>query len=262
MNGYVKYPIGIQNFEKIRKGGYVYVDKTALVRRLIDAGELYYFLSRPHRFGKSLLLSTLAAYFEGKKELFEGLAIAETTREWPEEHPVLYLDLGGMTYRKPDDLTEQLDWHLRRWETRYGIAVPDRKVELRFASVILKAYEEKRRQVVILIDEYDKPLLEAINDEPLREGYRATLRGFYSNLKSRDGYIKFAMLTGVTKFSKTSIFSDLNNLNDISMNRKFATICGITEIELEHYLASPLKNWLRKTMYLQMTSKYFSRGSI
>ncbi len=240
----MKYPVGIQDFEKIRKGGYVYVDKTALIAQLIHSG-CYYFFSRPRRFGKSLLLSTIAAWFQGKKELFEGLAIAELD-ECPEECPLLRLDWGGKEYNCYEDLIERLNWNLKRWEAQYGITEPDRSVELRFASIIERACEQTGRQVVILIDEYDKPLLEAINNEPLREEYRSTLRGVYGNLKTCDACIRFAMLTGVTKFSKLSIFSDLNNLDDISMDDAFASLCGMTDGELETYFAPGFRELAQK----------------
>ena len=234
-----QYPVGIQDFEKIRKEGYVYVDKTALLWRLVSSG-CYYFLSRPRRFGKSLLLSTIAAYYQGKKELFQGLALANQVREWPEAHPVLYLDLSNKEYSEYADLTERLERHLKRWEARYGITDLARSVELRFEEVILQAHESTKRQVVILIDEYDKPLLDAAGDEALRERYRKTLHAVYSNLKACDRCIKFAMLTGVTKFSKVSIFSGLNNLKDISMYAEYATLCGITGQELDTYSVSVL----------------------
>ena len=239
-----KYPVGIQDFEKIRRNGYVYVDKTALMWRLINTG-CYYFLSRPRRFGKSLLLSTFAAYFGGEADLFQGLAIEEKTAEWP-KHPVLHLDLSGKTYEKPDDLEERLDWNLKRWETRYGISEPDRSVELRFATVIEQARARTGLQAVILIDEYDKPLLESMGNKALHEKFRSTLRAVYGNLKSCDKYIRFALLTGVTRFSKLSVFSDLNNLNDISMQREYAAICGITEAELDTYFASSIAELARQ----------------
>jgi hypothetical protein len=235
----MKYPVGIQDFEKIRREGYVYVDKTGQIAQLINSG-CYYFLSRPRRFGKSLLLSTIAAWFEGKKELFKGLDIAERT-ECPEAHPVLHLDLGGKPYGKPEDLAERLHLHLVEWERLYGSDSAEVAVEDRFYGIIRRACEQTGRQVVILIDEYDKPLLETVNNEALQDLYRATLRAFYFNLKSRDGYIKFAMLTGVTKFSKLSIFSDLNNLKDISMYAEYATLCGITGRELETYFAQSIE---------------------
>lgn len=245
MQDAAKYPVGIQDFEKIRKEGYVYVDKTALIGRLVDTG-CYYFLSRPRRFGKSLLLSTIAAYFSGRKDLFEGLALAEQVREWPEEHPVLYLDLGNKEYGEYEDLIERLDWNFKQWEQRYDITASDRSVELRFATLIHQAVERKQRQVVILIDEYDKPLLESVENEQIQKKYRSTLRAVYANLKTCDACIKFAMLTGVTKFSKVSIFSDLNNLDDISMNRRFAAICGITEEELEQDLSDGIAELARE----------------
>ena len=232
----MKYPVGIQDFGEVIRGGYVYVDKTALIWQLIDRGK-YYFLSRPRRFGKSLLLSTIAAWFQDKKELFENLAITDLAGGCPEEHPVLRLDWGGKEYNCYEDLIERLNWNFKRWEMQYGITEPERSVDLRFASIIERACEQTGRQVVILIDEYDKPLLEAIGNEPLREMYCSTLRGVYGNLKTCDAGIRFAMLTGVTKFSKLSIFSDLNNLDDISMNADYATLCGITEQELETYFA-------------------------
>ena len=235
----MKYPVGIQDFEKIRREGYVYVDKTEQIAQLINSG-CYYFLSRPRRFGKSLLLSTIAAWFEGKKELFQGLAIAEQA-EFPEAHPVLRLDLGGQTYSRPEELTEVLDNYLSIWEKLYGTNPTEHSPARRFWGIIQRACEQTGRQVVILIDEYDKPLLEAVGNEPLREKYRATLRGVYGNLKTCDDCIRFAMLTGVTKFSKLSIFSDLNNLNDISMIPQYATLCGITGRELEMYFAQSIE---------------------
>ena len=239
----MKYPVGIQDFEKIRKGGYVYVDKTTQIARLIDSG-CYYFLSRPRRFGKSLLLSTIAAWFLGKKELFEGLVITDMA-ECPEGHPVLRLDLGGQTYSRPEELLEVLNNYLSAWEKLYGTDPTEHSPARRFWGIIHRACEQTGRQVVILIDEYDKPLLEAIENEPLREEYRSILRGVYGNLKTCDECIKFALLTGVTKFSKLSIFSDLNNLKDISMYADYATLCGITEQELETYFAPGIEELAR-----------------
>ena len=234
-----KYPVGIQDFGEIIKGGYVYVDKTALMRQLVSKGK-YYFLSRPRRFGKSLLLSTLAAYFEGKRKLFKGLAIAEETKKWP-KHPVLYLDLSNEKYTESAVLEAVLNSKLKNWEEQYGSRADEVTLSLRFSGVIRRAFEQTKKQVVILIDEYDKPLLQSLDDEPLREDYRATLQAVYGNLKTCDKYIRFAMLTGVTRFSKLSVFSGLNNLDDISMNRRFATICGITERELEKYFGNGIE---------------------
>ena len=224
------YPIGIQTFEKIRQGGYCYVDKTALVYQLAQSGQ-YIFLSRPRRFGKSLLLSTLEAYFQGKKELFEGLAMEQLEKEWT-EYPVLRLDLNARRYEDASSLVAILNQHLEQWEALYGDEKKDRAPEERFAYLIEKIARTTGRNVVVLVDEYDKPLLQAIGNESLQTEYKNLLKAFYGVLKSQDAYIRFALLTGVTKFSKVSIFSDLNNLNDISLSSKFATICGITEEEL------------------------------
>ena len=223
------------------RSGYVYVDKTALMWRLIDTGK-YYFLSRPRRFGKSLLLSTFAAYFSGEKDLFTGLAIAEHTTEWP-KHPVLHMDLGGQNYTSAEELNEVLDTYLTAWESRYGASPAERSPARRFWGAIRRACEQEGRQVVVLIDEYDKPLLETVDNEPLYEQCRGILRGVYGNLKTCDKYIKFAFLTGVTKLS---VFSDLNNLSDISMQREYAAICGITEAELDRYFAPGIEELARQ----------------
>lgn len=224
-------PIGIQNFEKIRTDNYLYVDKTALVYAIATTGN-YYFLSRPRRFGKSLLLSTLHAYFDGKRELFDGLAIAGLEKEWV-KYPVLHLDLNTRNYKDADALPGILNEYLEKWEALYGDAKRERVLEERFSYVIEQARQKTGRRVVILVDEYDKPLLQAIGNEALQEAYRNTLKAFYGVLKSQDQNIRFAMLTGVTKFGKVSVFSDLNNLKDISMRKDYHEICGITERELE-----------------------------
>lgn len=225
-----KYPIGIQNFESLRKDHYYYVDKTAIVHRMVNTGR-YYFLSRPRRFGKSLLISTLEAYFQGKRELFEGLAIEKLETEWI-EHPILHLDLNTEKYTTPEALENILNDALCTWEDLYGRRAPERSLSLRFQGIIQRAYEKTGHRVVILVDEYDKPMLQAIGNPTLQEAYRNTLKAFYGALKSKDGCIKFALLTGVTKFGKVSVFSDLNNLKDISMRRDYADICGISEEEL------------------------------
>ena len=225
-----KYPIGIQSFENIRKEGYLYVDKTALVYQLVQTGK-YYFLSRPRRFGKSLLLSTLQAYYEGKKELFEGLAMASLEKDW-KTYPVLLLDLNAQRYDSVDSLTSILNDTLCEWERLYGTQESETTLSLRFKGIIQRAAEKTGRNVVVLIDEYDKPMLQAIHNKELQSSYRNILKAFYGVLKSKDAYLQFALLTGVTKFSKVSVFSDLNNLMDISMDNRYATICGITEQEL------------------------------
>ena len=225
------YPIGIQSFSEIREGGFVYVDKTAQVYDLASTGK-YYFLSRPRRFGKSLLVSTMEAYFSGRKELFKGLAMEGLEKEW-KEYPVLHLDLTGSKYSDVEDLREKLDQHLISWEREYGVKEKFEDSGVRFSAVIDAAYRNTGEKVVILIDEYEKPIVDNIDDEPLMEKFRRELQGFYSVIKGRDASIRFAFLTGVTKLGKMSIFSGLNNLNDISMDPKYQDICGISESELK-----------------------------
>lgn len=225
-----KLPIGIQTFEEVRKDDYLYVDKTAMVYQIANVGKPY-FLSRPRRFGKSLLLSTFEAYFEGRKELFAGLAVEQLEKDWT-AYPVLHLDLNARKYETAADLTAMLNQYLEKWEQKYGTDRQDRSPEERFAYVIGQAYEHTGRQVVVLIDEYDKPLLQAILDESLLDEYRRILKAFYGVLKSSDRYLRFVFLTGVTKFAQVSVFSDLNQLNDISMDYDYQTLCGITKAEL------------------------------
>ena len=240
------YPIGVQNFESLRKDGYYYIDKTELIYKIVSEGR-YYFLSRPRRFGKSLLLSTIHAYFDGKRELFEGLAIEKLEKEWT-EHPILHLDLNIARYASTSDLEDILNRNLVAWEKLYGADPAERSLPLRFAGIIDRAYHKTGQRTVILIDEYDKPLLQALHDEELQNQLRNMLKPFYGVLKTMDRAIRFALLTGVTKFGKVSVFSDLNNLDDISMRVPYAAICGITEEELRtyfeddiHELASSLK---------------------
>ena len=245
MNTEIKYPVGIQNFSKIREYGFLYVDKTASMFPIIKQGG-YYFLSRPRRFGKSLLLSTLEAFYKGRHDLFKGLAIDSLTDDWT-PHPVLHLDLNYGSYRSPQDLDEILDDHLRIWESEFGQVnseSEDKVVSpsIRFNRIIRNAFEKTGRKVVILVDEYDKPLLNTIHDPELSDLYRSQLKAFYSNLKTMDPYIELAILTGVARFSKVSIFSDLNNLNDISFDKRFAAICGITADELDEYFSEGIRN--------------------
>ena len=241
----MNYPIGIQTFEKIRTNDFAYVDKTALVYRLVQKGTCY-FLSRPRRFGKSLLLSTLKAYFQGEKELFEGLAIAQLEKEW-KQYPVLHLDLNVKNYQTPDSLVAVLTRHLELWEAEYGVEHRDESVEDRFYHCIVQAARQSPEgKVVVLIDEYDKPLLEAIGNPELQEAYRRILKAFYSNIKSCDEYIRFACLTGVTKFSHLSIFSGLNNLNDITLDEHYAALCGFTQSEMETAFAEGIDEFAAK----------------
>ena len=232
------YPIGIQNFEKIRKDGYFYIDKTALIYQMVKTGS-YYFLSRPRRFGKSLLISTLEAYFQGKKELFSGLAMERLEKDWI-KHPILHLDLNIEKYDVPESLDNILEKSLTAWEKLYGTEPSERSFSLRFAGIIERAYAQTGQRVVILVDEYDKPMLQAIGDEELQKQFRNTLKPFYGALKTMDGCIKFALLTGVTKFGKISVFSDLNNLDDISMWNEYIEICGISEREIHDNLEAEL----------------------
>ena len=232
------YPIGIQSFEKLRRDGYIYVDKTALIYKLVTTGS-YYFLSRPRRFGKSLLLSTLEAYFRGKRELFEGLAIEQLEQNWT-VRPVLHLDLNIGKYDAPDSLDKILDNALTVWEEQYGTGPSETTLALRFKGIVQRAVEQTGHRVAILVDEYDKPMLQAIGNEELQKEYRNTLKPFYGVLKTMDGYIKLGFLTGVTKFGKVSVFSDLNNLKDISMRRDYIDICGITDKELHRYFDKDL----------------------
>lgn len=224
------YPIGIQSFEEVRKGGYMYVDKTTLVYELANTGK-YYFLSRPRRFGKSLLVSTLEAYFQGRKDLFAGLAMERLEQKWA-VHQVFHLDLNAQKYESPQDLEGILNDALSKWEKLYGHEASETSLSLRFRGVVERAAEKTGRRVVILVDEYDKPLLQAIGNNALQTNYRNTLKAFYGVLKSCDRHIRFALLTGVTKFGKVSVFSDLNNLRDVSMTRDFESVCGISEKEL------------------------------
>ena len=240
----MKYPIGIQHFEKLRTDGFVYVDKTALVHKMVQEGN-YYFLSRPRRFGKSLLISTLQAYFEGKRELFQGLAMEQLEKEW-RVHPVLRLDLNTEKYDSLDSFDKKLDREFKVWENLYGADPAETTLPMRFEGIIQRAYEKTGERVVVLVDEYDKPLLQAISNKSLQDEYRATLKSVYGALKSMDGCIRFALLTGVTKFSKVSVFSDLNNLNDISMDNRYTEICGISEKELHQYFNEDIQKMADK----------------
>ena len=233
------YPIGIQSFEKIRQGGYVYVDKTDLIYKIAKTGQ-YYFLSRPRRFGKSLLVSTMEAYFQGKKELFDGLAIASLEKDWT-EYPVLHFDLGGASYADMDSLNDKLGRQLDSLESRFGVVKKYKTLAVRFDNLIECAFNKTGRQVVILVDEYDKPVIDNLDNPELQDKMRETLRGFYGVMKSKDAFIRFGFLTGVTKIGKMSVFSDLNNPTDISMDREYFDICGISESDLKVYFDGSVK---------------------
>ncbi len=231
-----RLPIGKQNFKNIRENGYVYVDKTRYVWDLANSG-LSYFLSRPRRFGKSLFISTLESYFSGEKELFKGLYIEEKENEKGEDawakYPIISFYLSGGQYNTPEGLGIKLSQALDVVEEKYGLKYYDSDLSGRFENIIRKLYEKTGRQVVVLVDEYDKPLLSTmISNTKQEEENRQLYKGFFSVLKDMDGYLKFVFFTGVTKFSKVSIFSDLNQLKDISMDKRYSGICGITEDEL------------------------------
>ena len=230
-----RYPVGIQTFSEIREQGYVYVDKTEYVWRLAHESGKAFFLSRPRRFGKSLLLSTMEAYFEGRRELFEGLALEGLEQDW-ESYPVIRLDMSVMKCDTKDELMAQLDSLLRRLEARYG-SRGDEMPGDRLAALIEAAHAQTGRQAVVLVDEYDAPLLNVVDDPDKLEEFRQVMRGFYIPLKAMDAHLRFVFLTGITKYSQLSIFSELNNLSNISMDPAYAAICGITEEELRSQMA-------------------------
>ena len=244
----MKYPIGIQDFESIINGGYVYVDQTALIYRLVTEGKIY-FLSRPRRFGKSLLVSTLDAYFKGKKDLFKGLAIDELEKEWA-EYPVFHIDFNGENFSKPDVLEEVIEKFLSDQEKIYGKNPNSRTTGDRFKDILKAAHEKTGRRAVVLIDEYDKPLLDVLDtgmtidiegNRLLQEDHhRNILKGFYSVFKAADANLQFVLLTGVTKFSQVSVFSGFNQPADISMDPRYEALCGITEEELYRYFDTPI----------------------
>lgn len=229
------YPIGIQNFEKLRDAGCIYIDKTRKIYELARTNG-YVFLSRPRRFGKSLLVSTMEAYFSGRKDLFTGLDISSLEQDWI-EYPVLHLDFTGSRYSEESTLNAALEQQLRNWEKKYGIVPEFDDYAARFKDVIDAAYAMTGRKVVILIDEYDKPIVDTIGDGELQEYNKNVLQGFYSVMKAKDGCIRFGFLTGVSKIGKLSVFSGLNNLMDISLDREYSDICGISESEMDRYFS-------------------------
>lgn len=228
------YPIGIQNFKQLRNNNNVYVDKTALIYKLANTNSIY-FLSRPRRFGKSLLVSTLDAYFQGKKELFQGLAIERLEKEW-NTYPVLHMDFSMTKYTAMADMEERLNLQLREWERIYGSDSEEEGYAARFSGIIKRAYQLTGMQVVVLIDECDAPLLDSNHLPELQNELREALRKFFSPLKAQGVYLRFLFLTGISKFSQMSIFSELNNLQNISMRDDYSAICGITERELHTQL--------------------------
>lgn len=272
----MKYPIGIQNFPEIIQDGYVYVDKTDLVYRLVSTGKIY-FLSRPRRFGKSLLLSTLESYFLGRKELFKGLAIERLEQEWL-EYPVFYLDFNSSDFTEPGGLTDRILNYLGTWESQYGRNPYANGLGSRFSYVLEQAHLKTGRRAVVLVDEYDKPILDVMDTDytttvdgqvrSLEETNREILKGFYSVFKAADKHLKFVMLTGVTKFSQVSVFSGFNQPDDISMDGDYEAICGITQQELDSCFTGPIRELAdslclpeeetRKQLKLQYDGYHFS----
>ena len=250
----MKYPIGIQDFESIVNGGYVYVDKTALIYKMVTEGKIY-FLSRPRRFGKSLLVSTLEAYFRGKKDLFKGLAIDDLEKEWA-EYPVFHLDFNGEDYTKSGKLEEKIVGAIETWEAEYGRDPYKKALGDRLIYVLAQAAKRYGRRAVVLIDEYDKPLLDVLdtgmtidiegNRLLLEDHHRNLLKGFYSVFKAADADLQFVLLTGVTKFSQVSVFSGFNQPSDISLDARYESLCGITEEEIYRYFAEPIEQLAQK----------------
>ena len=233
-----KLPIGIQTFSEIRTGGYYYVDKTAGLRRLIDAGK-HFFLSRPRRFGKSLLVDTLKELFEGNRPLFEGLAIHDHW-DWTVRHPVLQLDFGGGDFTAPDALPAHVADQLAAAERRAGLAGAYASIPGRFAGLIEALHQRNGQRVVVLVDEYDKPILDALETPDTARANRNFLRGLYGTIKSSDAHVRFTLLTGVSKFSKVSLFSGLNNLIDVTLDPRHAALCGYTDADLDTVFAPEL----------------------
>lgn len=225
------YPIGDQSFVSIRSGGFKYVDKTRYVERLVSAASKYYFLARPRRFGKSLFLDTIKCFFEGRRELFRGLYIDNADWDW-KQYPVLKIDLNIERYQQKEDLDNVIERQFRKWEEQYGAAPGGASLSGRFANIIEAAHESTGLPVVILVDEYDKPLISNLGNPEMLEFYRSRLAAIYSNFKSAAEHIRLVFLTGVSRFSKLSVFSDLNNIRDISFSNEFADACGISEAEL------------------------------
>ncbi|MDE5812907.1 MAG: AAA family ATPase [Muribaculaceae bacterium] len=240
----LKYPIGIQTFSKIRKGGYLYIDKTGYIKKLVD-DPLYYFLSRPRRFGKSLLLSTLQSYFEGNRDLFKGLAIDTEDTDWT-PHPVIMLSLGSFNPKSEDSIDDLLSSIFMRYEMVYGSLPGIKDIPQRFENLIINAHKKTGQPVVVLVDEYDDPLLSTLDRPDLNSYYRQTLKGVFSVLKSADSHIHFAFVTGISRFSQTSLFSGANHLSDISFEEEYAGICGLTEEEIRENLSDSIAEFAKK----------------
>lgn len=241
-----RYPIGIQTFSKIREGNYLYIDKTEYVYRMTHSGSNYIFLSRPRRFGKSLLTSTLHSYFSGREDLFRGLAMEKLEKEWT-VYPVLHFDMSMAKHADKDKLLNLLDYMLTEYERTLDIDSQGADPNLRLTNLIKRAYEQSGQKVVVLIDEYDAPLLDVVHEQENLGVLRNIMRNFYSPLKACDPYLHFVFLTGITKFSQLSIFSELNNIENISMDEPYAAICGITEDEIITQMDRDV-DWLAKRL--------------
>ena len=265
----MKYPIGIQSFTKIIENGYVYVDKTELIYNLTHEGSIY-FLSRPRRFGKSLLVSTLENYYLGRKELFKGLAMERLEKEWA-VHPVFHVDFNSTNFTNPGELEQKLDFYVSRWMNQYGLPPEIKALGIgdRFVEVLRAAHLQTGRRAVVLIDEYYKPILDVLDvDTSLEDRHRNVLKAFYSVFKAADEHLQFVLLTGVTKFSQVSVFSGFNQPKDISMDGRYETLCGITQEEIEHYFPQPIADMaedyrctpeeMRQRLKLQYDGYHFS----
>ena len=239
------YPIGIQTFSKIREGNYLYIDKTAYVYRMTHSASSYMFLSRPRRFGKSLLTSTLHSYFSGRKDLFHGLAMEKLEKEWT-EYPVLHFDMSMAKHVDKGGLERLLDFMLAEYERTFAINTVEGDANLRLVNLIKRAYEQTGKKVVVLIDEYDAPLLDVVHERENLDVLRNIMRNFYSPLKACDPYLRYVFLTGITKFSQLSIFSELNNIKNISMDEPYAAICGISEDEIRLQMKDDLGGLAKK----------------
>ncbi len=255
------YPLGIQTFERIRTEDRFYVDKTEYIYNMVHADSAYVFLSRPRRFGKSLLVSTLQSYFEGRKELFKGLAMDGLEKEWT-EYPVLHFDLSGGKHQEEDQLNRYLDYILKENERRFDIECDAVDANVRLANLISSVYNKTGKQVVVLVDEYDAPLLDVVHQDEKLEGLRYLMRNFYSPLKQCEPMLRFVFLTGITKFSQLSIFSELNNITNISMDEAYAGICGITKEELLTQMSDDIDRLAeklsinREEAIMQLTDNY------
>lgn len=255
------YPLGIQTFERLRTENRFYVDKTAYIYNMVHTDSAYVFLSRPRRFGKSLLVSTLQSYFEGRKELFKGLAMEKLEKEWT-EYPVLCFDLSGGKHQEEDQLNRYLDYILKENERRFGIECDAVDANVRLANLISSVYKKTGKQVVVLIDEYDAPLLDVAHQDERLESLRYLMRNFYSPLKQCEPMLRFVFLTGITKFSQLSIFSELNNITNISMDEAYAGICGITKEELLTQMSDDIDRLAekmsvtREEAIMQLTDNY------